>query len=170
MPGDETGAAPSLLPKKMEFQACLELGEWFFFLFSPHISRKKGLSPKTDIFLLFFSLFIPLPPGFWVVFSPLMLICQCCLVFFNLIYSIFVYLLWGIKGCVRFGREKKGEIKKKKNTSDAPLLPLSWIYGEFVGFWIKRCAFWFSKILCFPTGSQRLKEFGGQKEGVSPRF
>lgn len=43
--GDETGAAPALPPKKMEFQARLELGEGFFFLFfPPHFKEKRAQS------------------------------------------------------------------------------------------------------------------------------
>lgn len=56
----------------MEFQACLELGEGFFLIiFPPTFQEKKGLSPKTDLFLLFFLPIYSSPTGFLGGFVPL---------------------------------------------------------------------------------------------------
>lgn len=155
--------------KKWNFKLVWSWGRDFSSYFPPTFQGKKGSVPKL-IYFCFFSPYLFLSHRVFGWFCSLLtLICQCCLVFFNLIYSIFVYLLRGIKGCVRFGKEKKGEIKKK--TSDAVFPPFfQGFMGIFVGFWIKICAFLFSRILCFPTGSQRSREFGGQRERVSPGF
>lgn len=100
--------------KKWNFKLVWSWGRDFSSYFPPTFQGKKGSVPKL-IYFCFFSPYLFLSHRVFGWFCSLLtLICQCCLVFFNLIYSIFVYLLRGIKGCVRFGREKKGEIKKKK--------------------------------------------------------